>query len=655
MSTLRITSATMISTVLASVWLAHSAVGYADPLRRAADQLIEASPTQQSWFEYTSPAIEGDNDDLAAADKESVTTIETLEKALVDEKNEYKIATQALDAAKRVEAHAAWLRHTIIRKYLKARDKAWTGQAPAQPKLDLTAVRAEIYRKANLLRDVVPNLTRAPEQAELTWLLATAMSRVGNDHAQFHFDQIQSRFDNTPFALIARVNQADWAFDKGQYPAAIASYKELLGKTKDDTKAYVAWRLAWGYLASALKPAKPDKDFASNMTLASKALILTVLSTKDRPQPNALNLRDEAAFDLAWVWAYQNNETDAAAFFAKNEMPELMLVFREKQAIETIRRREFDKGIALWRAIAEASPLDRSIPDIRLRVCDALIAKADFTALRAELDALNTLTTVAENPWYVAWDGKPEFKRAKAIHKSLTRDVGKRMYDVAMAETDPARRKPLLEATVTELDKRLKASPKDADAPLARFTLAFALNDLGKTAESLAQVEEVIKAKPADPEFLAQAHYQRVILIDTLDRAQKYPALPEAGRLRQPRALPELKTRMAAAADEFLTLVPSAPIATALRYQVASDLFMYGHYEDSLKRLEALVAADPRSEQARSAIEIMLPFLGSRKNWDELLRVSTDLLNNRNVRGKELRDFIREHRDYAKERVKSPK
>ena len=88
-----------------------------------------------------------------------------------------------------------------------------------------------------------------------------------------------------------------------------------------------------------------------------------------------------------------------------------------------------------------------------------------------------------------------------------------------------------------------------------------------------------------------------------------------------------------------------------LRFQIAQDLFSYGHYEKALPLFEQLAAEFPRTDQGKAGIEIVLSMNLKRKNYEELIRLSTSFLNNREVRGKVLRDYIKQNLDWAKQQT----
>ena len=124
--------------------------------------------------------------------------------------------------------------------------------------------------------------------------------------------------------------------------------------------------------------------------------------------------------------------------------------------------------------------------------------------------------------------------------------------------------------------------------------------------------------------------------------------MPAPGDVKTPLPLPDLKKRFAAAAEDYLKIVPEAENAVNLKYQLAQDLFTYGHYDKALPLFEALVIAYPKTDQAKAGIETCLSMNLKRKNWPELIRLSTDFLNNRSVKGKVLRDYIKQNLDWAK-------
>lgn len=637
--------------LLASSISAISPTAVAASVRTAAQTLADAAPDQETFHELYAPAALTDEDDLEEQDETRRNRIAELTRAAQGvASTDAKRASVLYELAKLHQERAFYLRDLAVESYKDDYDKWWIGENFAEPALKLDGWKEEMLKSINVLRDLAANFRKDPRSAEVHWLIAASMARLGNDHCEQYFKMATQLAKTPEWSTKIRVSQADWLVASGKIDAAIAAYADLRTNGPEDVKPYATYRLGWALLSKGLKGT--DKERGELTKKAEAALKLAFLAVK-KDQDTRFKLRAEAANDLAWLWAVTDNDKEAATFFEKHDLKKMIAVFKDKQADEWLRRGQPDKAAAYFQTKMTADPEDPKRPDQYLKLAYAYVVAGNVAALKQTTDALSKITTDKEDPWFDEHeDDKALMSRAKRMLATLPMVSGLKLFQAAETQKDEKRKKEMLTAAIKSLQEQLRSIKNDEQALSIRVMLVRGFIALNQHLEALNLLDAIVKMGSKAGPQLAGAAYERLNIIVKLDADQQYPAVPEPGEVKSPLPLPELKRRFAAAAEDYVSIVQDAEILPNLRFQIANDLFTYGHYDDALSRFESFAMTYPRHEQARTAIEVCLSMNLKRKNWEELVRLSTAFLNNRNVKGKELRQYIKENLDWAREKVK---
>ena len=352
---------------------------------------------------------------------------------------------------------------------------------------------------------------------------------------------------------------------------------------------------------------------------------------------------------MTWLWASLDDEAAATAFYEKIGMKKKIVKFKDLQAREWIIKGKLEKAVPYYEAKFKEDPELVERPDIYLRLAHAYIAAGNVAAMQKEVDAIVKLTTEKKDEWYEEHeDNEAVMTRAMKMHQLLPATVGFRLLSTAQAQTDVKRKKEILTAAITELQKQ-GAKEKDADKLLTiRLSVAEPLLSLERWKDALSELDAIVAMGSKAGDQLEIASFERLKILVKLIEESTFPEVPPPGEVKKPLPLPDLKARFAVAANDYLKIVPAAENALNLRYQIAHDLFTYGHYNESLPLMETIANDFPATDLGKSAIEICVSMNLKFERWDELIRLSTNFLNNRAVKGKALRDFLKQNLEWAK-------
>lgn len=624
--------------VLGTAWLVQACSG----TPAVTEPIAATAPDQDALHEFLAPAPLPDAEEVAEAREQRQTMITQLETLYDTSKSEIVRAGALYELSKLHQERAFDLRDQAEANHRAEQDRFLIGELAVEPTVKLDAYREELLKRVNVLRELTGNFPRDPRIAEVTWQLASTMARLGNDHCEFYFKQAGLLAKAPEWANKVKLSRADYLASKGGWDAAIKLYTEVRDGIKDQAdpvKAYATYRLGWAFLG------KGDKKKA---TAALKLAFLAV--TKD--EATRLRIRQEAALKLADLWAEEGNEKEATEFAAAHELPRFMEGYRARVAEEWQRTGKYDKVIAFARDEIAKAPLSPEVPNLHLKIAHAHVATGNVQGMNEEIAALNKIGNDTTDPWFEEHgEDAVAVARIKKMVNLLPLASGFKLFKQAQAEKDGKKQKTLMTAAVKTLQDQQKTVTDPAQALAVRMSLVQGLIVLERFTETLDQLDALVKLGPKAEPHLVDAAFERLKILVKLDSEQTYPPLPEPGEAKTPIPLPALKQRFAAAVDDYLRLVPAAENKVNLRFQVAQDLFSYGHYDKALPLFEALAVEFPRTDQGKAGIEIVLSMNLKKKNYEELIRLSTAFLNNREVRGKVLRDFIKQNLDWAKQQT----
>lgn len=629
-----------------SIGLSTSAFG--SQLRLAADQLSDAAPDMHTLPELLTSWDEDDDDEeRAKLANDRAAAVKVMDQKYEEADNVVTKATTLYEIGKMHMDQVVYLRAKAVAEYMEALDKWRIGESLNKPEYTETAVKNELLTISNKLRDFTANYSKDPRAGEVFWMIGSAMARTGNEHFGQYLKQAQIHPKAGDFSAIAMLTQADFLVSQDKLQEAGDQYDSIRKmELPEHLKGYATYRLGWTYLARALAEKTAKKD--EYLKKAEAALQLTLKIVKEDGDTR-FQLKKAALSDLTWMWAWLGNEAAALAFYEKEGHKDEIARFRRKQADEWLKQGNITPAAAFYKEQIAKDPEMRNRPDVHLKLAHAYIAAGDAPGMRNEIDALIKITTDKDDDWFDEHeDDKPLMARAVKMHQLLPLTAGFRMIEVASSQKDPKRKKEILNAAISELTTQT-AKTQDDDRKLAmRVAIVQGQIELEKYPEALNQLDAIVAMGPKAGTFQEQAALERINILVKLMEGQTFDPLPPPGEVKKPIPLPEIKTRFASAASDYLKIVPAAENAVNLRYQIAHELFSYGHYKEALPLFESLANDFPRNELGKSAIEIVVSMNLKMENWDELIRLSTGFLNNREVKGKKLRDFLKQNLDWAK-------
>lgn len=628
---------------------------------KAAESLLERAPNLDTLHQLLTPApLYGKQDRLNTQHQRALNIFILAAKArrttpsIERWQTIYKLSNLILEKSLDVRDFAQ-------SRYETAFDRYFIGDAPAIPTLELDAYRETLLQAVNYLRDIAENTQSRFRRDEISFLIATTLARIGNDHCEVYFKQVIDKSNPNIWSILASIAKNDYLVAKDQFDPAIRGYSSL-GETIEKSegkitsnlsmarlKSYIEYRRAWAIIKKNWEA--PEKLRKQGLIEASHALRNSInLAKQDQTgHESRIKIATEASHDFLWILAILSEEKQAQEFLDVANNQELTNLYREIVVVEALNKKNFDLASRTLNTIIADTPNFTKIPDLTLRLARAYSVAGLDEAKNRELQQLSKFSTDPDNLWYRSHKNQPEkIARVQRMTELFPLSGGLHLVRSASNETDPARKSKLLNRGVDELTKYLSTQKNDSETNLVRLTRALALIELDRKQEALTELDTLYAIEDQDTNQRQAIATERLNLVIKLDSVQVYQPLPAPGEVKKPLPLPDLKQRFARYAEDYLRLIPGDPQALSLQFQTAQDLFLYGHYDEALSRFESIVNNYPSSDQAKTAIEVLLSMNVKRARWDELIRLSTSFLNNRAVKGRALRDYVRQNLDYAK-------
>lgn len=615
----------------------------------AEEQLSERAPHLHSLHDLLAEKLPDDREDLDELDAEIKETIAELERTLESHKNELLRSRDLFEIGLWQRRQSDILRLRTDGRIRADFDRYFIGANANPPAPSHEAISESLRRSLSLFRDLLANNPNHRRRDELNFLISSTLARVGNDHCEAYFKQAIQHAKDKGWALRSKLARADYLVTKARLAEAETLYQEALTTGEPRLKAYAHYRLGWLRFHAYLSAAGEGRRVASKAMRQHWQNVIVIAQEEDLDSETNLALGQIAAMDLLWLLALEGDKAGAQALMSKLDLQHHHGFFLDKLARAAINLRQLKEAEAIYQDLLAEHPDHPDAPDFALRLARAFYLEGRLPDVKRQQDKLRSMSSNPADPWYDTYsDDESRFSRLKQLTALLPLTGGLTLARAAERETDAKRRGQLLQGAIDQLSAYLKQQPKAAEATTIKLSLASLLITATRTKEALALLDQLSADQQLTKEQSLAAKSERLRLVVQMDAAQNYPALPQPGEVKKPIPLPDLKKRFAVYAEDFLSAMPESEDARALRYRIAQTLFLYGHYQEALKRFENLVAAHAGSEEAKVAIEVLLSMNLKWGLWDELVRLSTDFLNNRAVKGKALRDYVRENLDYAK-------
>ncbi len=625
-------------TILGVFLWGQAEFSHAKPTRSAPKNARHEAPTQEdanAYFASPTPTISAEN--IRRADELRVKTINSINDLLgtklkTDKKFELYLRLGELYG----ERHDH-IRAMEIGEYDRAYE-VWQkeGKKGKEPKVVYTRSKKELMKSADAFRHLVTTFPNHRRTDAALYALAKTLGRLDNDNSIMYFQQLIKNHPKSQFIPDAHLAMGEFYFDRHQINEAMTSYKEAMKFKKSRAYPYAVYKLGWAYFNAK---AKSKEDARKNFEKSLAAFKLTVqLSPKGgENDPRRVNLRKEAINDMILVWAELEDVDGAWSYFKKIGENEAFYDLLEKLGRTYDENGQNAKAMAIYSRLLKEAPRRENNPEVHLKLVD-LHERSGMT--EAVVKDFNDMTVLYAKPNSV-WTG------AHANNKALLEDASAkternlhRMAALFHQRGMKNKQDGMLQSSTKLYRLYLATYPNSKNSYDLRYYLADILMHFKKWEEASEEYTKVVNANTKDGKYLKDSALNAVVSINNLDAEQKYPKLPEPGKVDKPIPLPPVKQKLIKVMDNYVKVLPQEKDGHAMRFTMAEIYFNYGHYPQALERFEKLSMEIPQTKQGKTAVKVVLGYYTERKDWDKLIPKCRSYLANKVIAANGMKPYV---------------
>ena len=377
----------------------------------------------------------------------------------------------------------------------------------------------------------------------------------------------------------------DYFFDGKNFDKAVGHYQNVIDDKESEYHgyAYLKKALAWQQRKQAESKVVEQLQFAVRAARDGKG-----------KTEGDFDVKATALKELAQIWSKSKNDhlARAEAFFDDVDADESFVLFLQYRAGKVYREKNFRAAATTYAKLIEVAS-------------GSSAGVHSYTHYVSALDKLGRFETVTSTLMVMTdkFENNAEVKRslyryALKFHKEGQKPVNQRK----------------LASAATLYSEYTKRYPKSKEAYNAQYYYAdimFEFKNFSAAAESYTKVVMSRSSR----KLLRTAALNAVVSVNKIDAAAKHAKLPPAGQVPKAIDLPESKTRLVAALDLFVKVLPGDKAGLPMRLTAARTFFNYGHYKTALARFDTLIKKHPRSVEAKSAAKLVLAYHVEKGEW----------------------------------------
>lgn len=519
-----------------------------------------------------------------------------------------------------------YLRDLEMREY-EARYEQWerSKSRGKPPEMSNKRSQAALLQSANSFRQLVQEYPRHPRTDAALYALAMTLLRLDNDNAVLYFQQLIRTHRNSPLLPETYLALGEFYFYKHDIEKAIENYRAAMQYRESNVYPYAVYKLGWAHFNATPKNQAEAKTNIDR-TIAAFQLVIK-LSEVDRNESRNLNLRQEAINDLIMVYAETERTDEALSYFRRIGENAAFFDMLERLGHIYVENGQNKKAIEIFSRLLREAPNRPGNPEIHVTLAELYDKVNQLRNVVGALNAMNSLY-VESSSWTSAnRRDEGRLKEARDLTQRNIHRIGTH-YHQAGYKTNQDR---FLTAASQLYQIYLKSFPQAEESYELRYYLADILFHFKQYEAAADQYFRVSRAKVKEPKYLKDAALNAVVAIRKIDETQKYQQLPPLGQVPQPIELPRVKVKLVQMMDNYIRLLPNEKEGFPMRYSAAQTFFEYGHYDEALKRFDALGQGHPDTLQGQTAVKMILGYHSERKEWDVLVDKARGFLKNENI------------------------
>ncbi|MEQ1564688.1 MAG: tetratricopeptide repeat protein [Myxococcota bacterium] len=480
-------------------------------------------------------------------------------------------------------------------------DQGSGGCGAHRPQEDHTESRAWQQRSVQLYQAIVREHPRYARADQALFFLGSSLADLGRARESADaFAQLVRSYPRSDYAADAYVQLGEHYLEVEHDPArALSAYQKAASWPDHPMAAYASYKLGWCYY---------------NVGAYDEAIraLQRVVETGSQ-----LQLQQEALHDLVRFFADADQEQRAIAYFAHLGRPELTRPLLRALAETLAEQGKDQRAIETYRRLILDDPLAEDAPDAQL----AIVAAYARLGLRGDQLAQLERARADYGPGS-SWAAGVDPDAVAGARTRLAAELGRAAFEFHAEARELPEAADSYEFAGAAYRAYLEAFPTEPGAYDVHYGYGELLYHLEDFEGAFREYTAVVALDPGGErsKFCAEsAMFAARALVDR--EARRAPA---AAGTTEPTPLTEWDQRFVDACLAYARAYPSDDKAVSALYQAAYLLYDHRRFADASAQFHAVVALDPRSNEATLAANLILDTLALHQDWDGLRRTAVE-------------------------------
>lgn len=553
------------------------------------------------------------------ADALRLQTIATIQKMLSSKMRDHQKFELYLRLGDLYSERHDYLRGVEIKSYEMSHDRWLKNKKKSkEPILKHTKSKGELTKAANIFYKVVKDFPGHPRGDVAMFSLARTLQSLENEKYIDFYKKIITLYKQSDFLPQSYLALGEFYFEKQIFSKSESYYKQVLKYKSSSLYTYAVYKLGWSYFnqSSGLN----DNKIAVQKAIAAFKIVVKRSGMNNKKS----NMKQEAINDLIMVFAEYQMTNEALAYFQNIGEPEAFYNVLERMGNLYVEQGEKEKAIKVFTRLLKESPTRENNFQVHLTLTHVYDSQNNHPMVVQNLAKMNRLY-VAKSPWTIKnHHNKDLVNNAREETRKTMHRYGALYHKKGIDDKNLE----YMRSAKNLYTMYLQSFPSASDAIQIRFYLAEILFKFKEYDKAASQYYLVSLANTKNKKRAAIASVESM---QKIDESQKYGNLPPLGKVSKSLKLPPVKVKYIKMMDNFIGLFPDDKLGNPMRYTSAYTFFQYGHYTESLKRLENIVSVAPKSKQGLASVNLILGYYTEKKQWSSLIAVCRKLLKNPNM------------------------
>lgn len=504
-------------------------------------------------------------------------------------------------------------------------------KTPAE-ELDFTAERRPKMQAIETYETLIDKFPKHPERDKALFFKAHEQRELGRlEDMVKTYSQLTKEYPNSDYWMESQINIGDFFFEeKKDLDLAIEVFQKILARPPGPFTTLAHYKLGWCYINKTnFKSAliEFEKVLSENKDVDLQKLPEIYRKT---------DVRREAL--LAMVWPYSELSSKELKAMGSESRLQAVSYFLDLSpdpiSYEKVLGR-LGKRLSMKNRLVETTQVYFEL----LRITKDLSTRMDV------VERLYVAMKNSQKPWPIHGlvqeiaktlplvQQSPELKEAekkKAAHdwEIYARDVATRSQKRAKETRERAD----WEWAIRDYNSYLAAFPQSKFVAAIRLNLAESYFALGRNVEAARAYEELArmtKDKGKKKEYLDSAIQSYILAI----RNQS-----ELSRLE----LTEVRFGLREVGKDYVKNNPDDKASEDIRFNIAQTFYDERNFDEAVKSFREYVNLYPKSKNQAIAANLILDAYNQREDFKGLVKEGTELLKNKNVQDKSLREQIQQ-------------